>query len=86
MDLQLNDKLALVSGSTAGIGYAIATALAREGARVIVQRPHPGRRRWRRDGDPGRPPAARCWVSPATWPRPTRPKHWSARIPASRSW
>ncbi len=36
MDLQLNDKLALVSGSTAGIGYAIATALAREGARVIV--------------------------------------------------
>jgi len=28
--------LALVSGSTAGIGYAIATALAGEGARVIV--------------------------------------------------
>jgi NAD(P)-dependent dehydrogenase (short-subunit alcohol dehydrogenase family) len=36
MDLQLGDKLALVSGSTAGIGLAIATALAREGARVIV--------------------------------------------------
>ncbi len=36
MDLQLVDKLALVSGSTAGIGYAIAEALAREGARVIV--------------------------------------------------
>jgi NAD(P)-dependent dehydrogenase (short-subunit alcohol dehydrogenase family) len=36
MDLQLKDKLALVSGSTAGIGYAIAEALAREGARVIV--------------------------------------------------
>jgi NAD(P)-dependent dehydrogenase (short-subunit alcohol dehydrogenase family) len=36
MDLQLTDKLALVSGSTAGIGYAIAEALAREGARVIV--------------------------------------------------
>src|SRR6185369_2322802 len=27
---------ALVSGSTAGIGYAIAAALAREGARVVV--------------------------------------------------
>ncbi len=36
MDLQLSDKLAVVSGSTAGIGYAIADALAREGARVVV--------------------------------------------------
>ncbi len=36
MDLQLRDKLALVSGSTAGIGLAIAEALAAEGARVIV--------------------------------------------------
>jgi hypothetical protein len=36
MDLQLADKLALVSGSTAGIGFAIAEALAAEGARVII--------------------------------------------------
>ena len=36
MDMQLKNRLALVSGSTAGIGYAIATALAREGARVII--------------------------------------------------
>jgi NAD(P)-dependent dehydrogenase (short-subunit alcohol dehydrogenase family) len=36
MDLQLSDKLAVVSGSTAGIGYAIAEALAKEGAHVIV--------------------------------------------------
>jgi NAD(P)-dependent dehydrogenase (short-subunit alcohol dehydrogenase family) len=36
MDLQLTDKLALVSGSTKGIGLAIATGLAREGATVIV--------------------------------------------------
>jgi NAD(P)-dependent dehydrogenase (short-subunit alcohol dehydrogenase family) len=36
MDLQLTHKTALVSGSTAGIGFAIAEALAREGARVIV--------------------------------------------------
>lgn len=36
MDLQLGNKTALVSGSTAGIGYAIAEALVREGARVIV--------------------------------------------------
>jgi NAD(P)-dependent dehydrogenase (short-subunit alcohol dehydrogenase family) len=36
MDLHLTDKLALVSGSTKGIGHAIAVGLAREGARVIV--------------------------------------------------
>ena len=36
MNLRLEGRLALVSGSTAGIGHAIATALAAEGARVIV--------------------------------------------------
>src|SRR5262249_59061322 len=36
MDLQLNGRKALVSGSTAGIGWAIACWLAREGAAVIV--------------------------------------------------
>jgi NAD(P)-dependent dehydrogenase (short-subunit alcohol dehydrogenase family) len=36
MDMKLTDKLALVSGSTAGIGFAIAAALAGEGARVVI--------------------------------------------------
>src|SRR5882672_8904018 len=36
MDLQLTDKLTLVSGSTKGIGLAIAVGLAREGAKVII--------------------------------------------------
>ncbi len=36
MDLQLTGKLALITGSTAGIGYAIAASLAREGAQVIL--------------------------------------------------
>lgn len=36
MDLQLSDKLALVTGSTGGIGFAIGSALAGEGATVII--------------------------------------------------
>jgi NAD(P)-dependent dehydrogenase (short-subunit alcohol dehydrogenase family) len=36
MDLQLNNKTALVTGSSKGIGEAIAMALAREGASVVV--------------------------------------------------
>jgi len=36
MDLKLHGKSALVSGSTAGIGLAIALGLAQEGASVIV--------------------------------------------------
>lgn len=36
MNLELDNKTALVSGSSAGIGFAIAKALAAEGARVVV--------------------------------------------------
>ena len=36
MDLQLKDKTALITGSTAGIGYGIARQLLKEGAHVII--------------------------------------------------
>jgi len=36
MDLKIKGKTAVVSGSTAGIGFAIAAALAAEGAKVVV--------------------------------------------------
>lgn len=36
MDLQLNGKVAFVSGSTKGIGFAIAKQLLQEGAEVII--------------------------------------------------
>jgi NAD(P)-dependent dehydrogenase (short-subunit alcohol dehydrogenase family) len=36
VDLQLTNKKALVTGSTAGIGFAIASLLAQEGASVVV--------------------------------------------------
>ena len=36
MDLQLGGKTALISGSTKGIGFAVASLLAKEGAKVII--------------------------------------------------
>src|ERR1022692_4195568 len=43
MDLQLTNKKALVTGSTAGIGFAIASLLAQEGASVVVNGRSQGR-------------------------------------------
>ena len=43
MDLHLDGKSALVTGSTVGIGFAIAEALAREGVRVAVNGRTPAR-------------------------------------------
>ncbi|MDP1778894.1 MAG: SDR family NAD(P)-dependent oxidoreductase, partial [Anaerolineales bacterium] len=36
MDLKLKDKRALVTGSSRGLGYAAALALAKEGCKVAI--------------------------------------------------
>jgi NAD(P)-dependent dehydrogenase (short-subunit alcohol dehydrogenase family) len=60
MDLGLNGKRALITGSTAGIGFATAEALAREGAHVIVN----GRTQRRVDEAVARlRPASGGWLS-----------------------
>ncbi|MCH1882936.1 SDR family NAD(P)-dependent oxidoreductase [Agrococcus sp. ARC_14] len=43
MDLKLSGKTAFVSGSTQGIGYAIAAAIAREGGRLTLNGRDPAR-------------------------------------------
>jgi NAD(P)-dependent dehydrogenase (short-subunit alcohol dehydrogenase family) len=43
MDLQLTNKTAMVTGSTAGIGFAVASLLAQEGAAVVVNGRSQGR-------------------------------------------
>lgn len=40
MDLQLQGKTALITGSSAGIGFAIATELAREGVSITLNGRH----------------------------------------------
>jgi 3-oxoacyl-[acyl-carrier protein] reductase len=54
MDLQLNGRRALVTGSSSGIGEAVARMLAEEGARVVVH----GRSRERAEAVAGRIGAA----------------------------
>ena len=81
MDLQLKGKLALVTGSTAGIGYAIARALAREGARVIVNGRNAGRRRRGRGDAQGRHRRRRRRLRRRPRAAPPRPRRSCARIP-----
>ena len=76
MDLQLKGKRALVTGSTAGIGFADRAALANEGAAVVVNGRTPGRVDDAvREVRAGRAEAADVRAWPPTWPPPgARPR------------
>ena len=73
MDMHLTGKTAFVSGSTHGIGLAVAAALAREGARVVVNgRDEAGvAAAWSMFEPKPRPGPSRA--SPGTWAGPRRP-------------
>jgi NAD(P)-dependent dehydrogenase (short-subunit alcohol dehydrogenase family) len=48
MRIDMSGQHAVVSGSTVGIGYAIANGLAKAGATVTINGAHSGARRFRR--------------------------------------
>lgn len=54
--MELNDKAALVTGGSSGIGLAIAVALAKEGCRVAITGRDPEKLRRAADGYDGQPP------------------------------
>jgi NAD(P)-dependent dehydrogenase (short-subunit alcohol dehydrogenase family) len=72
MDLGLTGKTAVASGSTAGIGFAIAATLAQEGARVVVHgrtearlaSPRPSRKSGSASGMPMFVVSPRIWGHP----------------------
>jgi NAD(P)-dependent dehydrogenase (short-subunit alcohol dehydrogenase family) len=79
MDLELTDKVAVVTGASKGIGLAVTRELAAEGAPC-------GRRRAHHRVAPRR---ARTWVMRARWqgrfyddeagPKPSYPEEWKCR-------
>jgi short-subunit dehydrogenase len=82
MDLGLAGKHALVTGSTAGIGYAIAKGLATEGASVIVT----GRTKANVDAALTRIRQAAPDASVTGIVADCAPRRYSSRCPSSTSW
>ena len=86
MKIDLSGKTALVTGSTAGIGHAIAKGLAAAGADVVVN----GRTQAKVDATvaaigQGRTRHARFAGSPPTFRRRRDARAWSRRCPTSTS-
>ncbi len=82
MQLKLENKLALVTGSTAGIGFAIARSLAAEGARVVVNGRTPERVGHAMDAIRTRHPAAQLEPLVADLSQASAAEETVRRIPA----
>jgi len=85
LDLELDGKQPLVTGSTSGIGYAIAKLLLTEGADVIVN----GRTQETVDAAVGRlreETGKTAKASPPTWPPPKALLQFMQRFQMLRFW
>ena len=86
MKIELNGKKALVTGSSGGIGQAIAQGLAEAGAEVVLHGRDAGSWRAPRRRSPRACPA-RAWAPcRQTWPPPTAPPRSAPRIRTWTSW
>jgi NAD(P)-dependent dehydrogenase (short-subunit alcohol dehydrogenase family) len=75
--VKLKDKVAVVTGSARGIGRAIAEAMAREGARVVITD---------RDGEEARKTAQRIGEGPGPPIQPLASRESRANKNAQSSW
>ena len=86
MKIELNGKKALVTGSSGGIGQAIAQGLAEAGAEVVLHGRDAGKLARAAQEIAARVPGARLGTVQADLPPPTAPPRSAPRIRTWTSW